>query len=62
LKNITGLLVDRDASTRGLIAQTQRAFGIKNPMTASAGEFAKQFIPATPPSANDDECLSSETS
>lgn len=49
LKNITGLLVDRDAFTRGLIAQMLRGFGIEKLMMASTGEEAKQMISANCP-------------
>ena len=44
LKNITGLLVDRDAFTRGLIAQMLRGFGIEKLMVASTGQEAKEMI------------------
>jgi CheY-like chemotaxis protein len=49
LKNITGLLVDRDAFTRGLIAQMLRGFGIEKLMVCSAGEEAKRMIAANCP-------------
>jgi CheY-like chemotaxis protein len=44
LKNIAGLLVDRDQFTRGLIAQMLRGFGIEKLMVATTGEEAKQMI------------------
>src|SRR5579863_534562 len=44
LKNIAGLLVDRDQFTRGLIAQMLRGFGIEKLMVATNGEEAKRMI------------------
>ncbi len=44
LKNITGLLVDRDPFTRGLIAQMLRGFGIEKLMIASAGAEGRRMI------------------
>ncbi|MGH6828243.1 MAG: response regulator [Rhizomicrobium sp.] len=44
LKNITGLLADRDMFTRGLIAQMLRGFGIEKLLTTSTGEEAKHLI------------------
>lgn len=44
LKNITGLLVDRDVFTRNLIAQMLRGFGIEKLTIVSTGEEGKQMI------------------
>jgi CheY-like chemotaxis protein len=44
LKNITGLLVDRDLFTRGLVAQMLRGFGIEKLMVTGTGEEAKRLI------------------
>ena len=44
LKNVNGLLVDRDLFTRGLISQMLRGFGIEKLMIAGTGEEAKQMI------------------
>jgi len=49
LKNIAGLLVDRDAFTRGLVAQMLRGFGIEKLMVTSSGAEAKQMIAANCP-------------
>ena len=49
LKNIAGLLVDRDAFTRGLVAQMLRGFGIEKLMIAGTGAEAKQMIAANCP-------------
>jgi CheY-like chemotaxis protein len=53
LKNVNGLLVDRDVFTRGLISQMLRGFGIGQLTIASAGEEAQQYITANCP----DICL-----
>ena len=42
LKNVTGLLVDRDAFTRGLVAQMLRGFGIEKLMIAGTGGKPKR--------------------
>jgi CheY-like chemotaxis protein len=44
LKNVTGLLVDRDAFTRGLIAQMLRGFGIDNLLVGTTGVEAKKIL------------------
>lgn len=44
LKNVNGLLVDRDVFTRGLVSQMLRGFGITNLMIAGTGEEAKHMI------------------
>ena len=44
LKNVAGLLVDRDAFTRGLVAQMLRGFGIEKLMIAGTGGEAKTMI------------------
>ena len=46
LKNVVGLLADRDAFTRGLIAQMLRGFGIDTLHAASTGEEARALINA----------------
>jgi len=53
LKNVNGLLVDRDIFTRGLVSQMLRGFGIEKLMIAGTGEEAKQMITADCP----DICL-----
>lgn len=44
LKNVVGLIADRDAFTRGLIAQMLRGFGLDTLHAASTGEEAKALI------------------
>ena len=44
LKNISGLLADRDAFTRGLVARMLRGFGLENLMITGTGEEAKHLI------------------
>jgi CheY-like chemotaxis protein len=44
LKNINGLLVDRDAFTRGLVAQMLRGFGIDDILIAASGAEAKELL------------------
>jgi CheY-like chemotaxis protein len=44
LKNVTGVLVDRDTFTRGLIAQMLRGFGISNILVAASGAEAKELV------------------
>ena len=49
LKNVVGLLADRDAFTRSLIARMLRGFGIDTLLTASNGAEAKELIGAHNP-------------
>jgi len=49
LKNVVGLIADRDAFTRGLIAQMLRGFGIDTLLVANNGEEAKAQLGAHRP-------------
>jgi len=44
LKNVMGLIADRDAFTRGLIAQMLRGFGVETLLVANNGEEAKALL------------------
>ena len=44
LKNVVGLIADRDAFTRGLVIQMLRGFGLDNLMVANTGEETKNLL------------------
>jgi CheY-like chemotaxis protein len=44
LKNVVGLIADRDAFTRGLVVQMLRGFGLDTLMVASTGEETKGLL------------------
>ena len=44
LKNVVGLIADRDAFTRGLIVQMLRGFGIETLLVANNGEETKTLL------------------
>jgi CheY-like chemotaxis protein len=44
LKNVVGLIADRDAFTRGLIIQMLRGFGLDNLLVANTGEETKNLL------------------
>ena len=44
LRNVTSLLVDSDAYTRGLVAQMLRGFGMEPSALADTGAAAKNFL------------------
>ena len=44
LKNVVALLADRDAFTRGLVAQMLRGFGVETVLIANDGSEAKSFL------------------
>ena len=49
LKNVVGLIADRDAFTRGLIIQMLRGFGLDNLLVANNGEETKSLLGSNKP-------------